>query len=232
MSDKDSIENKNIYFATDLKQGTEEEALQGVFEGYAATFGNTDSANDVIMNGAFAASLRDRQPKVLWQHKMDVPVGKLLEASEDERGLYVKVQIADTTAGVDALKLMKMGVIDKLSIGFKVKEAEYDRERGARIIKRVDLLEFSLVTIPANNQAEITSLKSLPQTEREFERFLRETGFPRSAAKAITAKGFKSCLEEDQRDVDAGDSCGDQWDADVIKQLNELNKRLKNDRTK
>lgn len=50
----------------------------GEFEGYGSVFGVKDSHDDVVMSGAFAASLRawsDRKalPALLWQHRMDEP---------------------------------------------------------------------------------------------------------------------------------------------------------------
>jgi len=185
------MEDKFLLSAT-LIEVKGNNAEEGIFEGYASTFGNIDHTNDIVAKGAFLESLNGREPKVLWQHRMDKPVGKLLEAREDDKGLYVRVKLAlGTTLGKDAYEYMKAGIIDRLSIGYSVKEAEYDNTTGTRTIKKLELYEFSLVTIPANDKAEVTSLKSLPQTEREFEKFLRDAGFDRTAAKTITAQGIK-----------------------------------------
>ncbi|EGP6211573.1 HK97 family phage prohead protease [Salmonella enterica] len=67
----------------------------GEFEGYGSVFGVKDSHDDVVMSGAFAASLRawsDRKalPALLWQHRMDEPIGVYTEMKEDDVGLYVK----------------------------------------------------------------------------------------------------------------------------------------------
>lgn len=56
-----------------------------------------------------------------------------------------------------------------------------------------ELMEVSLVTFPANELAHVSTVKSADldlETPRDFECFLRESGFSRSRAKAITAKGF------------------------------------------
>lgn len=190
------MENKEIYFSGELKQLSDSE--EGVFEGYASTFGNVDSTNDIINFGAFSETLKRREPKVLYQHDIKRPVGKLIEAREDERGLYVKVKLAiNTTDGRDVYELMKEGIINRLSIGFMVKDSEYNTQEGVRIIKEVDLFEFSLVTIPANDMAIVTGIKTaLPQTERDFEKVLRDYGFSRMASKTISAHGFKGYLSE------------------------------------
>jgi HK97 family phage prohead protease len=226
------MENKSIHLETELKALEEE----GMFEGYASTFGNTDVVDDIVMNGAFADSLKKREPKVLWQHDMKQPVGKLMEAREDENGLYVKVKLATkTTLGKDAYELVKAGIIDKLSIGFTIAEAEYDRENGTRKIIKAELFEFSLVTIPANDQAAITAVKEGVMTERQFEKFLTDNNFDRSAAKSIVAKGYKGYLT-DLRDAGVDTPNDDLRDADeVVKTLSKLLQTLKgenNDRQK
>lgn len=208
---------QKVYFSSELKQADGEE---GVFSGYASTFGNEDTVGDIVDYGAFAESLAKREPKVLWQHKMDKPVGKLLEAKEDAKGLFVRVKLAlGTTLGRDAYEYMKAGIIDRLSIGFMVKEAAYDQNTNIRTIKKAELFEFSLVTIPANDEAAITSVKSVPQTERDFEKFLREAGYSRTEAKAITSRGIKG-YQDVLRDA------GVDTPNDVLREADEVKKLL------
>lgn len=221
---------QKIFFNGEVKAaGTE----KGIFEGYASTFGNVDKVDDIVEYGAFAESLRKREPKVLMYHKMSRPVGKLIEAREDNKGLYVKVKLSlGTTDGKDAYEFIKDGVLDRLSIGFLIKEAEY--EGNIRIVKEVELLEFSLVTIPANDMAEITGVKNAPLTEREFEKFLRDNGYDRTAAKAITSHGYKG-YQNVLRDAGIDTPNDDLRDADeAVKTLSNILQTLKgesNDRT-
>ena len=170
---------------------------EGIFEGYASTFGNIDSTGDIIAEGAFTNTIKSREPKVLWQHDMTKPVGKLIDIREDAKGLYVKVRLATkTTLGRDAYEYMKEGIINRLSIGFRTIKSEYDEDTNIRTLKEIELFEFSLVTIPANDQAEVTRVKNdLPQDERSFEKFLREFGYSRTASKAIAARGIKGYQE-------------------------------------
>lgn len=129
-------------------------------EGWASTFGNKDSYDDVILPGAFADSIKERMPKMLWQHDSRHVIGVWESATETEQGLYVKGRILDTTLGNDAYKLAKAGAIDSMSIGYSVKEAAYDQQSGIRTIKTIDLWEVSLVTFPANEKAQITVVKA------------------------------------------------------------------------
>lgn len=138
----------------------------GVFEGYASIFGEPpDAVGDVMAPGAFAASLAEfraagRAPLMLWQHDTTEPIGRWLELEEDARGLRVKGGLVlETARGREAHALMKAGAVDGLSIGFRTREAGR-RSGGGRIIRRVELFEISLVSIPAATAARVASVKS------------------------------------------------------------------------
>lgn len=168
-----------------------------VIEGYGSTFGNTDHGGDMVMRGAFSKTLLQRMPKMLWQHDSRKVIGVWQEAREDEKGLYLKGKFVDTQLAREAYELAKAGAIDTMSIGYRATESEYDDK--LRVIKEVELYEVSLVTFPMNDNAKILAVKSLPQSVREFESFLRDAGFSRDEAKAICARGFKQ--QDDQRDA-------------------------------
>lgn len=150
------------------------EAKAGGWEisGYASTFwGEPDSYNDVIAPGAFAASIAERPTKFLYEHH--TPIGKQLEIREDDKGLFGRWSVVDTTVGTDAYKLARAGVLDSLSIGYVTDEADF-REDGVRILKRVTLFEVSAVAIPANRNATITDVKGLGLTLDEHIAQLRD----------------------------------------------------------
>jgi len=128
--------------------------------GYASTFSSEpDAHGDVIVKGAFLASLAKRSPKHLYEHVE--PIGKTLAIAEDDVGLVGRWSIVDTTAGTDAYKLAKAGVLDSLSIGYIPVDYEY-RADGVRLIREIDLYEVSSVAIPANTHARITEVKRGP----------------------------------------------------------------------
>jgi len=130
------------------------------FTGYASTFGNVDEGGDVVMPGAFSDSLKLRPaPRFLWQHQDAEPLGVVKSLTEDEHGLLGEWKISKTTRGQDAYMLLKDGAIDSLSIGYRPTESGFTDE-GIRLLKSVDLLEVSLVTMPMNEQAMVTGVKS------------------------------------------------------------------------
>ena len=184
------MEQKQLEFPLALENVSE----GGSFAGYARVFEVIDGHKDVILPGAFRRTIQDRGSKIklLWQHRMDEPIGVITELREDKRGLYVEGQLLlDVQRAQEAYALLKSGAIDGLSIGYKVIDAEMNAE-GVRLIKEVELFEISLVTFPANVHAGITKIKEvIPQTIREFEQFLREAGFSRKEAKHIALGGFQ-----------------------------------------
>ena len=176
----------------------------GEFEGYGSVFGVEDSYSDVVVRGAFTASLarwkeKGRLPAMLWQHQMSEPIGIYTEMREDDVGLYVKGRLlveADPLAK-RAHGHMKAGSLTGLSIGYMLEDGgyEYDKEKGIWLLKAIDLWEVSPVTFPANDEARITDVKSLldrgeTPPPSKVERALREVGFSGSQAKAFMAKGY------------------------------------------
>ena len=138
----------------------------GVFCGYASIFDTEDTMGDVIVSGAFSASLSEgRTVKLLWQHRSDSPIGVVREIYEDEVGLYIKGQLILGAAKADEVyELIKNNAIDGLSIGFKIEEEFYDN--GVRYITKAKLWEVSIVTFPANRGSNITGIKSEVMDER------------------------------------------------------------------
>lgn len=181
----------------------------GFFSGYGAVFGNVDWYNDVILPGAFAKSLekwaeKNKMPPVLWNHNDGEPIGVYTNIYEDEKGLFVegRLLVDDVPRAKSTHALLKAGAIDGLSIGYKTKKAN-QQTNGIRELIELDLGEISIVTMPANEESLITSVKSkledgeLP-TLPEFEKFLRESGFSKTQATAIAGKGLRHLLSESE----------------------------------
>lgn len=186
----------------------------GEFEGYGSVFGVKDSYSDIVVKGAFQKSLdrwseKGSMPSLLWQHRMDEPIGVYTEMKEDENGLFVKgrLLIDDDALAKRAHAHLKAGSISGLSIGYTLNDYDYDNQKDAFILKDVDLWEVSLVTFPANDEARISDVKTalnrgeIPQPAL-VEKCLRDVGFSRSQAKAIMADGFKALRDADT-DVNA-----------------------------
>jgi len=179
----------------------------GSFTGYGAVFGNVDLGRDLIQRGAFSDSLSDwrskgKWPKMLWHHNPREPIGVWTDMKEDDYGLHVSGRFTMGVAkAAEAYALLKDNAIDGLSIGYRTQDDEWDRDTDVRKLKKLDLMEVSLVTVPMNPAASVTDVKAAEQikTIRDFEAFLRdEGGFSHSQARKIAEHGYKSSEPRDE----------------------------------
>ncbi len=176
------------------------------FEGYGSTFNNVDLVGDIVAPGAFKRSLAEHRaagtmPLMFWMHRPDQVAGAWLSMREDAKGLYVKGVLAETQLGNEMRTLLAMKAVRGLSIGFYVRERmwEDDEEHGAvRVLKDVELVEVSIVSMAANPLADITGSKArlsasgeYVPTQREFEQTLRKSGYSRNTAERIALKVFE-----------------------------------------
>ncbi len=173
------------------------------FEGYGSVFNALDLVGDIVAPGAFKESLAEHEaagtmPMMFWMHQPDQVAGAWVSMSEDRRGLAVKGELADTQLGNEMRTLLKMQAVRGLSIGFRTRDSEWmdDDENGLhRVIKEVDLVEVSLVSMAANPLAQVSAVKSRLSTKgvyvpssKETESMLRQGGFSKSAARDMVAK--------------------------------------------
>jgi HK97 family phage prohead protease len=187
----------------------------GEFEGLGSVFGVKDSYNDIVTPGAFQKSLdkwneKKSLPALLWQHKMDEPIGIYTEMKETAEGLMVKgrLLIDDDPLAKRAHAHLKAGSITGLSIGYALDDWEYDSTKDAFILKEISLWEVSLVTFPANEEARISNVKTTLQKGESLqpalvERHLRDAGFSRSQSKAFMANGFKALRDAEDNGAKA-----------------------------
>lgn len=162
-----NIKYLDFHFEVKSIKKDEDEEGKGIFTGFASTFDNIDRTDDMIVRGAFEDTLkslqaRQRQIRMFFNHNPNSVIGGFPseKAFEDERGLFVQGEInLKTQRGLETFELMKQGVLEDMSIGFVVKDDEW--KDGIRIIKQIDLWEISIVTEPANPEAQITDIKSL-----------------------------------------------------------------------
>lgn len=152
-----------------VKQESQDDQKFGRFVGLASTF-QVDSDGDQMMPGTFTKALQKlsddgkSQVQMKFMHfRSEIiggfPTGK---AFEDVNGFMVEGQInLDVQRGREAFSLMKQGVITDMSIGFFIKSANVDNENQTREINEIDLVEISLVDLPANPGANILEVKTV-----------------------------------------------------------------------
>lgn len=162
-------------------QKTVETATERVIEGIAST-PTPDRVRDVVE--PMGAKFKLPMP-LLWQHRSDEPVGTVEFAQPTKDGIPFKARIATISEPGELKNLVdkawqsvKAKLVRGVSIGFKILDHEIMKSGGWRI-KEWEWLELSLVTIPANAEATIQTIKSFDA------RSLAAIGRKRSAASSF-----------------------------------------------
>lgn len=232
MQRKDATAGGMTHAASSLMElkFSDKESEARSFSGYGAVFNNVDAYGDVILPGAFSETLSRAKsagewPAMLLQHgggflggaEDMTPIGVWTSMREDEKGLWVEGKLAETQRGKDVYALLKMTprpAITGLSIGYVAKEwsVRTQPHEPKRSLKKVELIEVSLVTNPANPKARVSGVKSDSELIREFEQLaMRGAGMSRSAVRQHLLPGFKSYLAT----LDAGDGADPQMLGDL-----------------
>lgn len=152
---------------------------EGTVEAFVSVFGNVDSYGDRVMLGAFADSIAQKLPKMVWQHDITRPIGKTVLAEEiaagdarlpdslkDYGALYVKgVFNLNTTDGKDAYEHIKFGSIDEYSFGYEEVETTPLAD-GTKELNKVNIIEWSPVTVGANPMTMTSNVKAMTLEEK------------------------------------------------------------------
>lgn len=153
------------YSVLEIKAVSDDERL---IEGIATT-PSTDRMGDVIepMGARFAAEL-----PLLWQHNHSEPVGHVKFGKPTPQGIPFTARIAkiaeegEVKALVDkAWQSVKARLVRAVSIGFRPIEYSLMEGGGVRFLES-EILELSLVTVPANSDCTITQIRSIDTAQR------------------------------------------------------------------
>lgn len=134
------------------------------FRGVATT-PTPDRMQDIVV----PTGLKFKLPiPLLWQHDGGDPIGWVNTAKVTSKGIEVEGEIAsipdegDLQKRLDkAWQYIKNKLVRGLSIGFNPIKYEYIEATGGLQFNESEWLELSAVTIPANQEATITTIKSL-----------------------------------------------------------------------
>ena len=157
-------------------------------EGYAAVYGNVDSYKDIVQAGAFDAFLASedaKRVKFCYSHSMREVIGKVEEMKSDEKGLWFRAKISNTTLGKDVATLIDDEALTEFSIGYKTEDSIY-KDDGVRLLTKLFLYEVSVVSRAANPKATLTG------TERKEEQMDKEP----TALDQMSYAQLKAELEE------------------------------------
>lgn len=128
---------------------------------------------EMFVPGAFARDIEARNGdyrgvKFLYQHQHDEPIGRAVELRDDASGLFGAFRVAKTSKGDEVLELLREGVLDSFSIGFRpIDPAPGDPLNINEPVVRVKagLRETSVVTFPAYAGALIAGVRAIEPTD-------------------------------------------------------------------
>lgn len=160
------VEERLAVAPLEVKEFTEDSG-ELIIEGFANTV-SKDRAGDVIPASAWEGdALRDyiKNPIILAYHDHSKPIGNMVDFSVEPMGLRIKAKISKGAGEV--YDLIKDGVLRTFSVGFRIKDANYDSETDTFYITEVELTEISVVSVPCNQDSVFTISKSLKDSLRK-----------------------------------------------------------------
>ena len=162
---------------TELRALEDEEMI---VEGYAATFNNVTDlgwCKEVIDSNAFKnCNMQDCVFK--YNHNDNCLIlartrNNSLQLIVDDKGLKIRANLIDTTQNKDIYKMIKAGLLDKMSFAFTVAKQEWDYTTDTRKILEIDrLFDVSVVDVPAYDSTEIYA-RNKEEYQKEKEEFIK-----------------------------------------------------------
>lgn len=141
----------------------------GVITGYFSTYDRIpDSYGDVIAKGAFTETIEKRKESghpfpLCWNHDLNQIIGAVDSIEDDDHGPLMTAHFFDSPLAQEKRELVKSGVVYQFSFAYEIQDEEIvqlEDGKKANELRKLDLFEISIVPIPANPRAEVTSIKS------------------------------------------------------------------------
>src|SRR5205807_2439258 len=135
---------------------------QGIIIGYHSTYSNVDLQGDRVQKGAFSKTVTEGKSRMqtrgiiwpmLWMHSPDQPIGKVIDAQEDEKGLLITAQLDISMTGNEfnnpkaamVFSGFKQSYVSEMSMGYIAIQKDYDKQ-GVRNLKECAIVESSACT--------------------------------------------------------------------------------------
>jgi len=181
---------------------------QRVFRGMATT-PSADRVGDVI--DPLGCEFRNPSP-LLWMHQHDLPVGTVKFGKPTKEGVPFEATIPqiDNPAGLkarvdEAWSSVLSGLISAVSIGFRALEWSINETTGGYNFLKTELLELSLVSVPANRDATITGIKSFDTEIRKAASGNKAVEVSKSPPSGVSEKTVKLTPKEGKNTMNIGE---------------------------
>lgn len=179
------VTNKILYadsqFTKELPSA--DESIDSIYITGYASVSVPDRDGDIIPPEVWQSGMENylKNPIILAYHDHDDPCGRMVEHKVDSKGLWIKARIS---AASEIFNLVKDGVLTAFSVGFRVKDAIYDADLNFFVIKQLELLEISVVSVPAN-QDTLFSLSKSFKSDEEYKSFKQHFATQKESAKGL-----------------------------------------------
>jgi len=188
---KDKVLRLNSAFTVDQKvlpTSGDSDIVSIFIEGYASTT-DIDRSGDVVPKSVWEAGIQNylKNPIILCQHDYDDPIGRMVDYRVDDKGLWVKARIS--SAAEEVFGLIKDKILTAFSIGFRIMDAEYNSAAEVFVIKELELVEISVVSVPCN-QNTLFDLSKAFENAQDYKEFKQQF-----APNGNSAKGLESTTE-------------------------------------
>lgn len=130
-----------------------------------------DRVGDIVKADGWDLAAFQANPIALYQHMHDAPVGVWKDVRVEQNALIGTLELAaaGTSPLIDTVRsLVTQGIIKAVSVGFRaLKSAPVAPGSFARVFQKAELLEVSLVSVPANPHA-VAIAKSYGLTDADI----------------------------------------------------------------
>lgn len=138
----------------DVVEATKAAGDTGEFE-IVITTENLDRYQEVIKLDGWELEHYMKNPVVLWGHDHhQLPIGITTSIENKDGKLVARGKFAPHAAAQEIRQLYDMGVLRAASVGF------IEKEREGNLITKAELIEWSIVSVPANPYCLSTLIKS------------------------------------------------------------------------
>ena len=205
----------------------------GRIAGYFSTYEKTpDSYGDIIEPGAFTKTIEARRETghpfpLCWNHDFSAVIGAV-EVSEKEKGPYCEGGFIDTQQAQDVRKMCQSGAVYQFSFAYDVLKrrdptAEEAKSGVLNVLQEVEVFEISVVTVPANSNAQITEVKTAaePETKQGRRNSKKDEDVLKDAVTQLETciKALNSLIEDGAEDNPAEEPAGDAEDAPEVNEV-------------
>lgn len=160
----------------------------GKIAGFFSTYDKTpDSYGDIILPGAFTETIAKRKKTghpfpLCFNHDFSAVIGVIdMDTLQDtDKGPYMEAGFLDTQLAQEVRKMCLSGAIWQFSFAYDVLESRKPTEEEKKlgiwnVLEKLEVFEISVVTVPANQNAVVTEVKSGKRNSKADEDIIRDS---------------------------------------------------------